>query len=327
MYTDLSYITTDHQVGEELANIFNNLAIETLTETSERLLIAPRRFKTELMREMDAEIRAKKEGRPASIILKCNSISDKDIIEKISEASCAGVPVQMIVRGICCIRAGVPGLTENVTVRSIVGRYLEHSRIYAFGTGDERRIYIASGDFLTRNTQRRVEAGVLITDKTLRKELMSILQLQLNDNVNAREMQPDGSYTKVKPQEGEPLVDSQLGMYDLLADAWRLPEAIREVKPTHVPARNAAPADAPEAGSSDKGKDPKPDVSPEDAHSSAAPKDPHVQARAYVEKRRAAPVRRPVVHAGKQRVSVRPVRRVRPSLIHSIGTFLKKKNP
>lgn len=318
LYTDLSYITTDHQVGEELANVFNNLAIETLTETSERLLIAPRRFKSELMREMDAEIRAKKEGRPASIILKCNSISDKDIIEKISEASCAGVPVQMIVRGICCIRAGVPGLTENVTVRSIVGRYLEHSRIYAFGTGEDRRVYIASGDFLTRNTQRRVEAGVLITDKTLRKELMSILQMQLNDNVNAREMQPDGTYTKVKPREGEPLVDSQLGMYDLLADAWRLPEAIREVKPLRpVVEKTVRQEEIPEqereetSGRKDAAETPK------------APADPREQAREYVQKRRSARVN--PVQAPRQRVAVRPVKRVRPSLVRSLGTFLQKK--
>ena len=238
-YTDLSFITTDPAIGAELASVFHNLAIERLTEHTENLLVAPLCFKRVLMREMDAEIEAKRMGRDARIILKCNSISDKDIIEKISEASCAGVPVQMIVRGICCIKAGVPGLTEHVTVRSIVGRYLEHERVYAFGAGEDLRVYIASGDFLTRNTERRVEVGVRIRDKQIVEELMRMLDLQLRDNVNAREMQPDGSYPKVKPALGEARVDSQLGMYDMLADAWpRMPKP----EPDDTPAPAPVPA-------------------------------------------------------------------------------------
>ncbi|MEG1446321.1 MAG: polyphosphate kinase 1 [Ruthenibacterium sp.] len=219
-YTDLSFVTSDVRIGAELANVFNNLAMERLTESTARLLVAPLCFKSVLMQEMDAEIAAKKMGKDASILLKCNSISDKDIIEKISEASCAGVPVKMIVRGICCIKAGVPGLTENVTVRSIVGRYLEHSRIYTFGTGDHVRVYIASGDFLTRNTQRRVEAGVRIEDKKIVAELVQTLALQWADTVNAREMQPDGNYTKVKGKDGEEPIDSQLLLYQSLATVW-----------------------------------------------------------------------------------------------------------
>ena len=126
----------------------------------------------------------------------------------------------MIVRGICCIKAGVPGLTENVTVRSIVGRYLEHERVYAFGCGQDTRVYIASGDFLTRNTERRVEVGVRIQDRRIAGELLQMLDLQLRDNVNAREMQPDGTYPKVKPAPDASRVDSQLGMYDMLAGTW-----------------------------------------------------------------------------------------------------------
>lgn len=219
-YTDLSFITTDLGIGSELATVFNNLAIERLTEHAGNLLVAPLCFKSVLMQEMDAEIEAKRMGKDARIILKCNSISDKDIIEKISEASCAGVSVQMIVRGICCIKAGVPGLTENVTVRSIVGRYLEHERVYAFGCGQDTRVYIASGDFLTRNTERRVEVGVRIQDRRIAGELLQMLNLQLRDNVNAREMQPDGTYPKVKPAPDASRVDSQLGMYDMLAGTW-----------------------------------------------------------------------------------------------------------
>ncbi len=233
-YTDLSFITTDFAIGSELAAVFHNLAIERLTEHCENLLVAPLCFKNVLMQEMDAEIEAKRMGREARIILKCNSISDREIIEKISEASCAGVPVQMIVRGICCIKAGVPGLTENVKVRSIVGRYLEHERVYAFGQGSALRVYIASGDFLTRNTERRVEVGVRIRDKRIVEELMQMLDLQLRDNVNAREMQPDGTYPKVKAAPDEPQVDSQLGMYDRLAGKW--------------PVVPAAPAAAPRSG-------------------------------------------------------------------------------
>ena len=122
------------------------------------------------------------------MILKNNSINDPQIINKISEASCAGVRVDMIVRGICCIKAGVPGKTENVHIRSIVGRYLEHSRIYCFGEGEDMTIYIASGDFLTRNTERRVEVGVRVDDREIAKKLRGILDLQLRDTVNAREM-------------------------------------------------------------------------------------------------------------------------------------------
>ncbi len=244
-YTDLSFITTDLTIGSELAAVFNNLAIERLTEHVGNLLVAPLCFKSVLMREMDAEIEAKRMGKDARIILKCNSISDKEIIEKISEASCAGVPVQMIVRGICCIRAGVPGLTEHVTVRSIVGRYLEHERVYAFGCGQDTRVYIASGDFLTRNTERRVEVGVRIHDKQIAQDLLQTLEFQLHDTVNAREMQPDGSYQKVKTAPDAPSVDSQLGMYERLANAWPTLPAASEQRPAprRAPAANRpAPA-------------------------------------------------------------------------------------
>ncbi len=219
-YTDLSFVTTDHTIGEEVAAVFNNLAVERLTDHVDELLVAPLCFKSVLLSELDKEIEAQRQGLPARVVLKCNSVNDPDIIEKISEASCAGVQVDMIVRGICCLRAGVPGKTDNLRVRSIVGRYLEHSRIYSFGAGDRRRVYIASGDFLTRNTERRVEVGVRVRDPRLADQLDEMLQLQLDDNVNAREMQPDGSYAKVKPQEGQPRVDSQMAMYDRLADGW-----------------------------------------------------------------------------------------------------------
>ena len=220
LYTDYSFITADLQIGEEASNVFQNLAVQKLTETSETMLVAPLRFKSVLLDEMDRVIAAAKMGRPASMILKNNSISDRDIILKLEEASCAGVRIDMIVRGICCVRAEVPGKTENLHIRSLVGRYLEHGRIYSFFDGQNTRIYIASGDFLTRNTECRVEVGVRVDAPLLVKKLTDILQLQLRDNVNAREMRADGTYQKVKPAEGEPLVNSQMGMYDLLKDDW-----------------------------------------------------------------------------------------------------------
>ena len=198
LYTDLSFITTRQEIGEEASAVFNNMALQRLTSEADTMLVAPLRFKSVLLEQMDRQIDLARRGQPASMILKNNSINDPEIINKISEASCAGVRVDMIVRGICCIKAGVPGKTENVHIRSLVGRYLEHSRIYCFGSGEDMTIYIASGDFLTRNTERRVEVGVRVDDREIARKLRGILDLQLRDTVNAREMQPDGSYTRVK---------------------------------------------------------------------------------------------------------------------------------
>ena len=253
LYTDYSFITADLGIGEEASNVFQNLAVQKLTEESEKMLVAPLRFKSVLLDEMDRVINAARLGRPASMILKHNSISDRDIILKLEEASCAGVRIDMIVRGICCVRAGVPGKTENLHIRSLVGRYLEHGRIYSFYDGVNTRIYIASGDFLTRNTECRVEVGVRVEDPVLKEKLDSILRLQLSDNVNAREMQSDGSYQKVKPAPGEPLVNSQMGMYDLLRDDWTArdkapaPASVAETpkpQPVKAPEKPAAPAKA-----------------------------------------------------------------------------------
>ena len=248
LYTDYSFITADLGIGEEASNVFQNLAVQKLTEESEKMLVAPLRFKSVLLDEMDRVINAARLGRPASMILKNNSISDRDIILKLEEASCAGVRIDMIVRGICCVRASVPGKTENLHIRSLVGRYLEHGRIYSFFDGVNTRTYIASGDFLTRNTECRVEVGVRVEDPVLKEKLDSILRLQLSDNVNAREMQPDGSYQKVKPAPGEPLVNSQMGMYDLLRDDWtardKAAAPVELPKPIKAPEKPAAPAKA-----------------------------------------------------------------------------------
>lgn len=250
LYTDYSFITADLGIGEEASNVFQNLAVQKLTETTEKMLVAPLRFKSVLLDEMDRVINAAKLGRPASMILKNNSISDRDIILKLEEASCAGVRIDMIVRGICCVRAEVPGKTENLHIRSLVGRYLEHGRIYSFYDGVTTRIYIASGDFLTRNTKCRVEVGVRVEDPVLIQKLSDILQLQLRDNVNAREMRADGSYQKVKAAPGEPLVNGQMDMYDLLRDDWLARDAASAAEPEQpepkAPERPSEPETRPE---------------------------------------------------------------------------------
>ena len=240
LYTDLSFITTRQEIGEEASAVFNNMALQRLTGEVSTMLVAPLHFKSVLLEEMDRQIARAMQGKPAGIILKNNSINDPQIIEKISQASCAGVRVDMIVRGICCVRAGVPGRTENVHIRSLVGRYLEHSRIYCFGSGEDMRIYIASGDFLTRNTERRVEVGVRIDDAKIAQKLRGILDLQLRDTVNAREMQPDGSYVKVKPLPGQPPVDSQMAMFGYFTNGFEMqPDPVRKVA---RPAQGKPPA-------------------------------------------------------------------------------------
>ena len=270
LYTDYSFITADHGIGEEASNVFQNLAVQKLTETSEKMLVAPLRFKSVLLDEMDRVITAARLGRPASMILKNNSISDRDIILKLQEASCAGVRIDMIVRGICCVRAEVPGKTENLHIRSLVGRYLEHGRIYSFYDGTETRIYIASGDFLTRNTECRVEVGVRVEDPILIQKLSDILQLQLRDNVNAREMRADGSYQKMKSAPGEELVNGQMDMYDLLKDDWtrRDTEASKAVTQPQ-PKQPEAPA-APKAPETPQ-IPPKPEATPKPAPAPEAP--------------------------------------------------------
>ena len=281
LYTDYSFLTADHGIGEEASNVFQNLAVQKLTETSEKMLVAPLRFKSVLLDEMDRVITAARLGRPASMILKNNSISDRDIILKLQEASCAGVRIDMIVRGICCVRAEVPGKTENLHIRSLVGRYLEHGRIYSFYDGTETRIYIASGDFLTRNTECRVEVGVRVEDPILIQKLSDILQLQLRDNVNAREMRADGSYQKVKSAPGEELVNGQMGMYDLLKDDWtrrdaETPKAVTQPQPKQpeAPAAPKAP-ETPQTPPKPEAK-PEPTPAPEAPHPVApAPEKPH----------------------------------------------------
>jgi len=212
LYTDLSLMTANVEIGLNALDVFNSLSIGNLVDNSKHLLVAPNCLQNKVIEMIDNEIMIAKSGKPAYIGIKINSISDKKIILKLSEASQAGVKVDLVVRGICCLIAGVEGLTENITVRSIVGRYLEHSRIYIFGTYERCKIYISSADYMTRNIVRRVEVAVPIYDANIKQRLWNMFNIILQDNVKSRIQQPDGTYKKVKTK-GIPL-DSQLYFYN-----------------------------------------------------------------------------------------------------------------
>lgn len=201
LYTDLSLMTADNRIGIEAAGVFQSLSMGEVTESSEHLLIAPKCLQNKVLEMMDDEIRAAKNNEPSYIGLKLNSLTDKKIIDKLIEASKAGVKVEMIVRGICCLRSHIPGQTDQIRIISIVGRYLEHSRIYIFGDRERAKIYIASADFMTRNTLRRVEVAVPIYDTHLKVRIREMFTTMLNDNVKAREQKEDGSYQKLPTTE------------------------------------------------------------------------------------------------------------------------------
>lgn len=197
VYTDLSLVTADNKIAQEVSMIFNKICMEQFVENTEHLLVAPKSMQDKVMEMIDTEIIKVQKGKTGYIGLKMNSLTDKKIIEKLIQASKAGVKIDMVVRGICCLIAGVKGETENITVRSIVGRFLEHSRIYIFGENGDEKIYISSADFMTRNMLRRIEVAVPIYDNKIKIRIWEMFQKLLNDNVNALKMKADGTYEKV----------------------------------------------------------------------------------------------------------------------------------
>ena len=212
LYTDLSLMTANVEIGVEAAKVFQALSMEETVDNVEHLLVAPRCLQNRILSMIDEEISYAKEGKEAYIGLKMNSLTDKKIIDKLIEASQAGVKIDMVIRGICCLIPGVKGKTENIQVRSIVGRFLEHSRIYIFGTQEREKIYIASADFMTRNTLRRVEVASPIYDKDLKVQLEEMFITMLSDNQKARQEDSHGNYEIVAVQE-TPL-NSQEFFYD-----------------------------------------------------------------------------------------------------------------
>lgn len=208
LYTDLSLMTADRAIGQDAAAVFNALCMGEVVKETEELLVAPLGLQSkliDLIREETAEAQA---GRESYIGVKVNSMTDKKLMEELVKASQAGVRIDLIVRGACCLIPGVQGYTENIRVISIVGRFLEHSRIYLFGKGERERIWISSADWMTRNTLRRVEVAAPVKDEARKKEIHEMFEIMLSDNRKARELQPDGTYVRVEEKSGD-LMDSQ----------------------------------------------------------------------------------------------------------------------
>ena len=209
LYTDFCLMTASPAIGADGAAFFQNMATSNLEGEYHQLLVAPNGLKSKLLELIDGEIEKLRRGQDAAIFIKVNSVTDRELIDKLAQASQAGVPVTLNVRGICCLRPGVPGLTDNIRVFSIVGRFLEHPRIYAFGVGEGTRVYIGSADLMTRNTERRVEIACPVLDPAIRAQILRAIGIYQADNVKARVLHPDGSYSRVERQEGAPAVDAQ----------------------------------------------------------------------------------------------------------------------
>ena len=216
MYTDLSLMTANQAVGQDASEFFKNMAISNLEGVYNHLIVSPTSLKQTVLKLMDEEILKGNNGR---IIMKMNSVTDTDYIEKVSEASRAGVRIDLIVRGICCVLPGVPGYTDNLRVMSVVGRYLEHPRIFSFGTGESQKIYIGSADMMTRNTEKRVEVACPILDGDIKKQINHYLKVMLSDNIKGRVLRSDGTYCK--RELAEPYVDSQATFMEEALNAHR----------------------------------------------------------------------------------------------------------
>lgn len=218
LYTDLSLMTADPKIGTEAAQVFQALAMGETVEDMDHLLVAPKCLQNKVLAMIDTEIEHAKAGETSYIGLKMNSLTDKRIIDKLAEASCAGVHVDMIVRGICCLIPEVEGKTENIHIISIVGRFLEHSRIYIFGTQERAKIYIASADFMTRNTLRRVEVAAPIEDPDIRMQIQEMFVTMLSDNRKARKMNSKGNY-KIEESDNAPLNSQEVFLQQAYANA------------------------------------------------------------------------------------------------------------
>lgn len=213
-YTDLCFITNEAAIGRDATEIFNNLAIGETTEQTESLWVAPHCYRSHVLELLEREIAIQKNGGHGYVAMKINSFNDVGIMEKMVEASQAGVEIHLYIRGICCLRPGVEGYTDNITIRALLGRYLEHSRIFVFGQGERQRIFMGSGDLLNRNTQRRVEVFAEPKSEEIRKQLQYILETLEMDNCQSWLMQPDGSYERVVCEEGERPINSQMKLFD-----------------------------------------------------------------------------------------------------------------
>lgn len=214
LYTDIMLLTADRAIAEDAEKVFSCLQNGTFVEETNKLLVAPLCLRNKVLAMMDEQIDISRKGGQGYIGAKINALCDRTIMKKLVEASQAGVKIELVVRGICCLVPNVDGFTENITVRSIVGRFLEHSRIYIFGSDKkEQKIYISSADYMSRNTIRRVEVAVPVEDEKLKKRLWDMFRVLMSDNVKARTMMSDGTYLHVVRKEGENPVNSQEFFY------------------------------------------------------------------------------------------------------------------
>lgn len=218
LYTDLSLMTANEQIGMDAARVFQALAKGEVVEDMEHLLVAPKCLQSKVIEKIEEQIQKQKNGETAYIGLKMNSLTDKRIIDKLIDASKAGVKIDMIVRGICCLIPGVEGETENIHVISVVGRFLEHSRIYIFGNGEEAQYYIGSADFMTRNTVKCVEVAAPVYSERLKKRLQDLFDLMLSDNKKARKEDAKGTYSVVECK-GQPINSQELLYQEAYAKA------------------------------------------------------------------------------------------------------------
>lgn len=229
LYTDLSFISTDPKMGEDATRVFQALCVGEVVESTERLWVAPNCFESNVLRYIQEQIDLARNGGEGYVFIKVNSLNDMEIMEKLIEASQAGVKVEMVIRGICCLCPGIPGYTDNIRIKSIVGRYLEHSRIFIFGTGEQQRIFMGSGDLLNRNTRRRVEVFAEVRDGDPRREILHLVDAIRMDNQNSWEMLSDGSYVKDNSDHAEPL-DSHTYLHHYFEKPFELPPAKLSLK-------------------------------------------------------------------------------------------------
>ena len=209
LYTDISLITSNEDIGKDAVEFFQNMGIDNLYGEYKNLLVAPVSLKNTLLDLIKEEIEKAKAGEETSIFLKMNSLTDRQLIDALKEASQAGVKIKMIIRGICCILPGIEGKTDNIEVISVVGRFLEHSRIFCFGTGENMKMYIVSADWMTRNTENRVEIAAPIYDQKIKNSIYDTLRIMWKDNLKARILCSDGTYKKPEIKEGDELIDCQ----------------------------------------------------------------------------------------------------------------------
>ncbi|WAH36947.1 RNA degradosome polyphosphate kinase [Alicyclobacillus dauci] len=214
LYTDFGMFTCNEEIAEDVSSIFNQLTGYSSLPVLHRLRVAPWGLEEAFLAELDEVAAYSIEKGQGRVIAKMNSLTDKDLIQALYRASCMGVKIDLIVRGICCLRPGIPGVSENIRVHSIVGRFLEHGRAYYFCSGNRKKVFLSSADWMTRNLEHRVETLFPVLESKLKERVIEVLETQLADNVKRRELQPDGSYLRIIRQEGEERINSQERLYE-----------------------------------------------------------------------------------------------------------------